>query len=301
MQLGKFRSSQLSMCKVQRVKGLQVGITWGDFHEDARRQHTTGTKNLISTKFQTLDDILVKEEAMKVYASVYSAWRIIEEKLNCFYCHFPGTLILMSALTWKISSGIIQFRQQKVVWLEREAVAHLPAYRLQMPPAPPAVVCGLWLPLAPCPPARVALQHQPPEVVASTMSWRQRTSMEAAHYPGKSSPAPSGDEPSLTASQLVSGFTFVAITFLLILLSSLWHASPVIILSSTSLTLFDPDNVDQQWWNQVLPFNTVTVILIKGIIPFKAPQRSIQLERFTHFHWNSNMESIVFLFLTGYD
>lgn len=50
----------------------------------------------------------------------------------------------MLSLTWKILSGTIQFRQQKVV--EREVVAHLPASRFQMPPAPPAVVSGYhWL------------------------------------------------------------------------------------------------------------------------------------------------------------
>lgn len=65
-------------------------------------------------------NILVNEKA--IYVGIYSAWRTAEGKFNCFYCHFPGTPILTSALTWKISSGTIQFRQQKVVWLDKEAV-----------------------------------------------------------------------------------------------------------------------------------------------------------------------------------
>lgn len=108
MQLGKFRSSQLSMCKVQRVKGLQVGITWGDFREDAKRQHTAGTKNLISTKFQTLTIYWSKRRPWK-YMWVYI---LPEEHLKKSWIVFTATSQEHSSWhgkTWKHGKFLLEW------------------------------------------------------------------------------------------------------------------------------------------------------------------------------------------------
>jgi len=47
----EFRAEHMQSAASQ---GLQDAITWHNFHADGKRQHTPGTKNLISTEFQTL-------------------------------------------------------------------------------------------------------------------------------------------------------------------------------------------------------------------------------------------------------
>lgn len=104
-------------CKVKWVKGLKVGIAMRGLSEEAKNQHTTKANNFLSRFklfFQSMGQYTGQKEI----------------------CIWP--------LTWKILSGAIQFRQQKAG--EREVVAHLPASRLCMPPAPSAVVSGYhWL------------------------------------------------------------------------------------------------------------------------------------------------------------
>ena len=141
MQLGKLRSSELSICKVQRVKVCKMPSLGTIFMLMAKGSTLLGQRTLSLPSFKLWQNIHQKG-GHEVYVSVYSASRIAEEKLICFYCHLSGTFILTLALTWKVSSGMIQFRQQKVAWLEREAVTYLPAFGFQTPPSPSAVVSG---------------------------------------------------------------------------------------------------------------------------------------------------------------
>lgn len=90
------------------------------------------------------------------------------------------------------------------MWLQGELVAHLPASRLQAPPAPSAAVSGYpWLGTFP------SCCHWPSASRGGSCYHAQKTVPEgpgpparATYCPGKSPPALSGGELSLTASQL---------------------------------------------------------------------------------------------------
>lgn len=137
------------MRKVQQVKGLQVVII-GEIFVRMPKGSTLLRQRTLSLPcfkplFQSMGQYIGQREGHESICECISCLKNSQRKTKLYLVPLPRN-IHPHVSSWKISSGTIQFKQQKVVRLETEVVAHLPAFRFQMQPALSAVVSGYpWL------------------------------------------------------------------------------------------------------------------------------------------------------------